>query len=137
MRKTSQDRHPPRENVRSAHEGCVWDVSVDLSGMSPRVHTLSQGRGILMREILLPPGEGGRRPDEGPSEDSPVHDAAPRHHPHIEISEHDADQTRPRPEHVMLVEPRQRSPGAVAHAADRVGRETIDLASDQMPKRVT
>ncbi len=42
MRKTSQDRHPPRENVRSAHEGCVKDVSVDLSGMSPRVHTLSR-----------------------------------------------------------------------------------------------
>src|SRR5437867_2181886 len=48
MRKTSQDRHPPRENVRSGHEECVKDVSVDLSGMSPRVHTLSRWERALL-----------------------------------------------------------------------------------------
>src|SRR6266851_1646275 len=54
MRKTSQDRHPPRENVRSAHEGCVKDFSVDLSGMSPRVHTLSpRERGLATRPFSL------------------------------------------------------------------------------------
>src|SRR6266542_445662 len=68
MRETSECRHRPREFVRSTHEESVKDVSVDLSGMSPRVHTLSPLRGA--RDLALRPsprlrGEGGRRPDEG------------------------------------------------------------------------
>src|SRR6266542_150585 len=68
MRETSECRHRPREFVRSTHEESVKDVSVDLSGMSPRVHTLSPLRGA--RDLARDPsphsrGEGGRRPDEG------------------------------------------------------------------------
>src|SRR6266540_3404809 len=53
MRETSECRHRPREFVRSTHEESVKDVSVDLSGMSPRVHTLSPLRGA--RDLALRP----------------------------------------------------------------------------------
>src|SRR6266545_8254147 len=66
MRETSECRHRPREFVRSTHEESVKDVSVDLSGMSPRVHTLSRRERAVVGEPS-PSGEGGRRPDEGDS----------------------------------------------------------------------
>src|SRR6266511_1007479 len=69
MRETSECRHRPREFVRSTHEESVKDVSVDLSGMSPRVHTFSPLRGakdgVLWALAPREPGEGGRRPGEG------------------------------------------------------------------------
>src|SRR2546428_634138 len=79
-------------------------------------------------------GEGGRRPDEGRSKDSPVADAAARHHIYIKVGSHDAEQTGPRPDHMVLIQRRQPPPRPMPRAADGVGREAVDLTSDQVPE---
>src|SRR6266542_467823 len=67
MRETSECRHRPREFVRSTHEESVKDVSVDLSGMSPRVHTFSPLRGAKDLAVGGPSPDGRGWP-EGPGE---------------------------------------------------------------------
>src|SRR6266542_7031825 len=64
MRETSECRHRPREFVRSTHEESVKDVSVDLSGMSPRVHTFSPlrgAKGVAPGPSPASAGEGGAK----------------------------------------------------------------------------